>query len=78
MALNGPFRERLAIRNSLSLSARDTFGPDGFVARDRTAGTAERRERILLDVSCVFEYRGSDFRTGTNDVGIWNALENRG
>ena len=52
MALNGPFRGRFAIRNSLSLSAWETFfAPEGFVARDTTAGTADRWERILVDVS---------------------------
>lgn len=66
MALNGPFRGRFAIRNSLSLSAREIFALDGFVARDTTAGTADRCERILVDVSCSFEYRGNEFRTGAN------------
>lgn len=66
MALNGPFRGRFAIRNSLSLSAREIFGPDGFVARDTTAGTADRCDRILVDVSCSFECRGNDFRTGVS------------
>jgi hypothetical protein len=55
MAFNGPFRGRFAIRNSLSLSAREIFALDGFVARDTTAGTADRFERILVDVSCNFE-----------------------
>jgi hypothetical protein len=55
MAFNGPFRGRFAIRNSLSLSAREIFALDGFVARDTTAGTADRCERILADVSCNFE-----------------------
>ena len=50
--LNGPFRGRFAIRNSLCLSAREIFfGPDGVVPRDTTAGTAGRWERILVDVS---------------------------
>ena len=66
MALNGPFRGRFAMRSSLSLSAREIFAPDGFVARDTTAGTADRCERIFVDVSCSFEYRGNDFRTGAN------------
>lgn len=51
MALSGPFRGRFAIRNNLSLSAREIFVPSGFVARDTMAGTAERCERILVDVS---------------------------
>ena len=63
MALNGPLRGRFPIRNSLSLSAREILAADGFVARDTTAGTADRCEIILADVNCTFEYRGSDFRT---------------
>ena len=51
MALNGPLRGRFAIRSSLSLSACEVFVPSGFVARDTTAGTAERCEIILADVS---------------------------
>lgn len=66
MAFNGPLRGRLAIRNSLSLSAREIFVPDDFVAHDTTAETADRCEMILVDVNCSFEYRGNDFRTGAN------------
>ena len=56
MSLNDPFRGRFAIHNNLSLFAREkVFAPDGVVARDTIAGTADRCERILVDVSCRFE-----------------------
>lgn len=73
MALKGPFRGRFAIRKSRSLSAREIFVPGSFVERDETAGTADRCEMILVDVSCDFEYRGNDFRTGEKRsmIGLW-------
>ena len=56
MLLNDPFRGRFGIRNNLSLFAREIlFASDGVVARDTTAGTADRCERILVDVSHRFE-----------------------
>ena len=55
-SLNDPFRGRFAIRNNLSLFAREMlFAPDGVVARDTATGTADRCERILVDMSCRFE-----------------------
>ena len=64
-ALNGPFRGRLPIRKSLSLSScvnlfRLTVAA---VARDTTAGTADRCARILVDVRAALEYFGRLLRT---------------
>jgi len=51
IALNGPFCVRLAIRRSRSFSCEVTTGLDRDVSGlENTAGTAERCERIRVDV----------------------------
>jgi hypothetical protein len=69
--LNGPRRARFAMRKSRALSSRVTAAfrlDDGEGAvegarRENTAGTADRWERILLEVSWACENRGRDLRT---------------
>jgi len=71
IALKGPFRGFFAMRNRRSLSAGVSLCLDGFVACDMTAGTADRCEIILLDMSWSFENRGNDLRTAES----FSALE---
>ena len=64
--LKGPFRGRLAIRLSLSLSSR--LSPCFrllvvVVVREKTAGTADRCASILAEVNLAAEYRGIELRT---------------
>ena len=62
-ALKGPFLGLFPIRNNRDLSSR--LSELGFLrlAREKTAGTAERCEMILDDVSRDVGSRGSDLRT---------------
>ena len=61
----GPLRNRLAIRNNLSLSSRLRIGFCFFDAekRETTAGTADLWAKIFAEVNLELEYRGNDFRT---------------
>ena len=64
-ALNGPFCGRFAIRRSRSFSFEVTTGLDrGVSGLENTAGTAERCERIRVEVSGFFVF--SVCRTGGN------------
>jgi len=55
IALNGPFRLRFAIRRSRSFSREVTTGLDRDTScLENTAGTAERCERISVEVNGFF------------------------
>ena len=68
IALKGPLRGFFAMRNRRSLSADVSLCLDDFIACDTTAGTAERCEIILLDISWSVENRGNDLRTAKAEM----------